>query len=180
MKLHQLQLSYQSEQDRLLFRASFSDAGQPLKEVQAWLTRRLVRKLWEGIVRAMETQLSLEQPQAAHARSEMVGMAYEASVNKTAQAGNFDRPFENGMQESALGAEPILITTVHLGIHANQPLSLNFCPSQGQGFEIALAPEVLHGFCALLQRVAQNAEWDIELKSPGTSAGAETQKVLLN
>ena len=60
MNLHQLQLSYQSEQDRLLFRASFTEGTQALTEVRAWLMRRLVGKLWDGIVRAMETQVGLE------------------------------------------------------------------------------------------------------------------------
>lgn len=178
MNLHQLQLSYQSEQDRLLFRVSFTGTDQPLKEVQAWLTRRLVRKLWDGIVRAMETRVSLEQPLATPARTELVGMAYEASVSKNTQAGSFNRPFEEGMPDLTIGNEPILVTTAHINVHAKRPLSINFCPSKGYGFEIAFAPEVLHGFCSLLQQVVRSAEWDIELKMPGASDAVDMPKML--
>jgi hypothetical protein len=178
VKLHQLQLSYQSEQDRLLFRVSFTNAGQPLKEVRAWLMRKLVRKLWDGIVRAMETKVSLEQPLAAHARTEIVSMAYEASVSKNTQAGNFNRPFGEGAHEAAIGEEPILVTAVHIGINANRPLSINFCPSKGNGFEIAFSPEVLHGFCSLMQQVVRSAEWNIELTLPGASPADAAPKML--
>jgi hypothetical protein len=178
MNLHQLQLLYKSEQDRLLFRASFTEGTQPLSEVRAWLTRRLVRKLWGGIVQGMETQVSLEKPQAVHAKAEMVEMAYEASVSSNKQAGNFSKPFQDGHQDAAFGDEPILVSTVHIGINANRPLTINFCPGKGVGFEIAFTPQVLHGFCALLQQVVKTAEWDLELKLPASAPATDAPRVL--
>jgi hypothetical protein len=178
MNLHQLQLLYQSEEDRLLFRASFTEGSQPLAEVRAWLTRRLVGKLWNGIVQAMETQVSLEKPQAVHAKSEIVEMAYQASVNSNKQAGNFSKPFQDGNHDGAFGDEPILVSTVHIGINANRPLTVNFCPSKGAGFEIAFTPQVLHGFCALLQQVVKTAEWELDLSLLSTSPVADATRVL--
>jgi hypothetical protein len=126
----------------------------------------------------METQVSLEKPQAVHAKAEMVEMAYQASVSSNQQAGNFGKPFQDGNQDSAFGDEPILVSTVHIGINANRPLTINFCPSKGVGFEIAFTPQVLHGFCALLQQAVKTAEWELELNLPTSSCVADAPRVL--
>ncbi|MGV3742954.1 MAG: hypothetical protein ACO1NO_11665 [Burkholderiaceae bacterium] len=178
MSLHQLQLSYQSEQDRLLFRVSFTESAQELTEARAWMTRRLVGKLWEGIVRAMETQVGLEKPLAVQAKAEMVEMAYQDSVDKAKQAGSFNQAFQDGIHDQILGEEPILVTTVHIGVHANRPLTINFCPSKGYGFEIAFTPQILHGFCALMQQVVKTAEWGLELKLPESAVSADRPRIL--
>lgn len=178
MNLHQLQLSYEAVQDRLLFRVSFNKDAHALTEVRAWLTRRMVRKLWEGIVRAMETQVSLEKPEAVHAKAEMVGMAYEESVSRNKQAGNFNQPFREGAQDQVFGDEPVLVAAVQFGIHPNRPLTVNFCPSKGYGFEIAFTAQVLHGFCALVQQAVQTADWNVELKLPGSSVRMDAPRVL--
>jgi hypothetical protein len=85
----------------------------------------------------MESQLSLERPQAAHAKSELVEIAYQASASKNTKAGSFDHSFQTGAQDLVVGEEPILVTKVHIGINAKRPLTINFCPSKGYGFEIA-------------------------------------------
>ena len=110
--------------------------------------------------------------------AEMVEMAYQASVSSNKQAGNFSKPFQDGQQDGAFGDEPILVSTVHIGINANRPLTINFCPSAGVGLEIAFTPQVLHGFCALLQQVVITAEWDLELKLPASSHVYDASMIL--
>src|SRR3569623_1643626 len=58
MNVHQLQLTYDAAEDRILFRATFLDDSGILQEIRAWLTRRIVRNLWPGIVRTFETLFS--------------------------------------------------------------------------------------------------------------------------
>jgi hypothetical protein len=53
MQIHQLSVSYQAEQDRLLLRVS-STNGQ---EMRLWLTRRLMLGLWPLISRLQTEQL---------------------------------------------------------------------------------------------------------------------------
>ena len=53
MQIHQLSVSYQAEQDRLLLRVS-STSGQ---EMRLWLTRRLMLGLWPLISRLQTEQL---------------------------------------------------------------------------------------------------------------------------
>ncbi len=178
MELHQIQVSYNAEHDRLLLRATFRDADKALHEVRAWLTRRIVHRLWPGIVRALETKVTLEQPQAQHARREIVGMAHQASINENVQRGGFAKQFEDAATSYPLGAEPMLITTANFHLKAQQPVRIEFVAGDGKRFEIAFADRILHGFCKLLQDGVRNAEWDLTLAMPGTVSTAEVPTAL--
>lgn len=178
MELHQLQMIYQREEDRILFRASFSEENQSRQEIRAWLTRRLVRNLWPGIVKALTTQVTLEQPQAAHASAEIINMEYQASVSEFAERGEFARPFASGNYEYPIGEAPLLVTLAHFTISANRPLRINFTQADGNGFEVGFTPTVLHGFCTLLQDAVKKAEWNIELELPRVAAMESTSRVL--
>ncbi|HJW56047.1 MAG TPA: hypothetical protein VJ577_12300 [Burkholderiaceae bacterium] len=178
MELHQIQITYQMEEDRLLLRASFKADGGALQEIRAWLTRRLVKSLWPGIVKAMETQVMLNQPQAAHARAEIVSMGHQASVSRIREAGGFNAPFAAVAKSYPLGETPVLVTAAHFDVVASQPLRIHFTPKQGTGFEIALRSPLLHGFCSLLQEAVRLAKWDIALLLPGIVDTESASRVL--
>lgn len=178
MDLHQLQLSYQAKDDRILLRVSFKADDGRLQEIRAWLTRRLVRNLWPGIIQALQTQVTLNAPLAAHASAEIVGMEHQASVAEIRAGGNFDAPFDAEIQGYPIGEAPILVSAAHFTMNVNQPLLINFSPAEGVGFEVALTPIVLHGFCTLLQETVKLAEWDIELRLPGMSETAPMSRTL--
>lgn len=179
MELHQLQVAYNQEQDRLLLRATFRTEQKALHEVRAWITRRILIRLWPGILRALETKVTLEQPQAQHAKREIVGMAHEASINDNVRRGGFAAKFEDTAQEYPLGAEPLLVTTANFHLKANQPVRIEFIDTAGKRFEIAFSDRVLHGFCKLLQDGVKTAQWEVELAMPGMS-GAQAAPVVLN
>jgi hypothetical protein len=180
MALHQLQVTYQQDEDRLLLRASFTRPEQPLLEVRAWLTRRLLRKLWPGIIKALEAQVTRNQPQAAHAKSEIVGMQHQATVNEIAACGDFKTPYDEAAQAFPIGEAPVLVTNAHFNISANKPVRINFTPALGQGFEIAFSPQVLHGFCNLLHEALKVAQWEMELKLPGADIAPDAAPRVLN
>ena len=170
MNLHQLQATYQSHEDRILFRASFKAEDGTLHEVRAALTRRLVKNLWAGLIEGLETQVALERPQAAHARAEIVGLQHEACVSAMKEGGNFNNAYESVIEGYPLGEAAMLITTADLKIAPGQPFRINFASVEGKGFEIALTQPVLHGFCTLLKETVKNAQWDMTLAMPGMAA----------
>ena len=57
MELHQIQVTYQAEEDRILCRASFKEEDGGLQEVRAWLTRRMVKALWSTLIDAMDKEM---------------------------------------------------------------------------------------------------------------------------
>jgi hypothetical protein len=177
MDLHQLQLSYQAQDDRILLRLSFKTEDGSLQEIRAWLTRRLIRNLWPGIIQALETQVALDQPSAAHASAEIVGMEHQACVSEIKASGSFDTPFEAGAQGFPMGEAPILVTAAHFAVNANQALLLSFA-ADSCSFEVAFGQTMLHGFCTLLQQAVKLSEWDIELRLPGMVVGSPPSSML--
>ncbi|RJF98328.1 hypothetical protein [Noviherbaspirillum saxi] len=166
MDLHQLQVIYQAEEDRLLFRASFkSDSG--LHELRAWLTRRLLTVLWPAIRNALETQVKLDKPQAAHASADIVGMEHQVSVEHIRDSGSFNNAYEADITDYPLGETPLLITTVNFSQLPDEPIRINMTPANGTGFEVAFTLVVLHGLCSLLKDAVNTAEWDLVLEMPG-------------
>lgn len=103
MELHQIQITYQAKEDRILSRASFQAQASGLQEVRAWLTRRLVKILWPGIIDALEKQVTLDKPQAAHASADIVGMEHHACLEEIRGCGSFDNPYHNEVQTYPLG-----------------------------------------------------------------------------
>lgn len=180
MELHQIQVTYQTEDDRLLLRVSFLDGEGGLEEVRGWLTRRLTRSLWLGIVRAMDSQVKLNQPQAAHASAEIISMEHYASVNDIRNSGNFDIPFESSAHSYPLGDIPFLITRTRIGIAANRGIRIDFGRHEGEGFEVVFSARALHGFSRLLQEAAKTAEWDLSLRMPSFVQSEAVPKQKLN
>jgi hypothetical protein len=171
MELHQIQVIYRPDEDRLLCRASFKESDE-FHELRAWLTRRLVRNLWPAILLTLEKQVALEKPDAAHASSDIVGMEHQASVDTIRDNGSFDAPYETEATHYPLGETPILVEKADLTVGAGQPVRINVSPAEGRGFEISFDLTVLHGFCALLQEAVAQADWDMALEMPGLETPA--------
>jgi hypothetical protein len=178
MHLHQFQMSYIAAEDRIMLRVSFHDEHQALHELRAWLTRRMVSRVWPTILQSLQTQVTLDQPAAAHAKLEMVNMAHQASVSDMTAAGKFNTPYETEIDRFPLGETPIVVTHAHFNVKRNEPLRINFLPEAGPGFEIAFQPGLLHGFCKLLQNVVEQAEWDMDLSMPGETVAPAAAHLL--
>jgi hypothetical protein len=168
MDLHQIQFTYQQEEDRILCRTSFH-GPEGLQEIRAWLTRRMVRELWQNLCKSLEKQVALEKPQVAHASAEIVGMAHESSVAEGRAQGKFDTPYQSIARSHPLGTLPLLVNGLKISVQAGRPLRINFLLVQGKGFEFALTPPMLHGFCSILLEAVRRSGWNLELAMPGQS-----------
>ena len=62
MKLHQLKIDFNAEQDRLLMLVSTDDGA----EVRMWITRRFVKLLWPLLVKLAEEASPRIKVQASH------------------------------------------------------------------------------------------------------------------
>lgn len=170
MELHQIQVIYQPDEDRILCRASFRATDGQLQEVRAWLTRRVVKAMWPTMLEAMERQVALDNPDAAHARGDIVEMQHHATLEAFRDKGSFNHSFQEDIRGFPLGEKPLLVATADFSVAAGQPLRMNFLPASGNGFEIAFAQQVLHGFSSLLREAVLKSEWDLEMSLPGDRA----------
>jgi hypothetical protein len=180
MDLHQIQVTYQTEEDRILLRVSFRTEDGALEEISAWLTRRLVRNLWPGIVKSLDTLVKLNQPQAAHASAEILSMEYQASVTQIKASGNFDIPFEAVADRYPFGEKPILVTVAQFHLHANEPVRISFTDINRESFDVTFTQTAMHAFCKLLQEAVRSAQWELTLQMPSFAPAESAPRRMLN
>lgn len=166
-QLHQMQVSYVPEEDRILFRIN-TNARQ---EFRFWMTRRYVAILWKSISGLIHTKQEQsrtpeekKETAAPKLRDELIQSAEVAAKHKEVVK-NAD--FQTQYQESQylpLGEAPALLYGVGIKPGADgQPL-LCLNPQQGEGIELALNENILHSLCKLIHDAAGKAEWGLDLK----------------
>jgi hypothetical protein len=178
MDLHQFQMLYVAAEDRVLLRCSFYAEDRTLHETLAWLTRRMVSRLWPTIVKSLQKQVALDRPAAAGASLEMVSMAHQASVAELMAAGKFGAPYDCTADGLPQGMAPLLVIRADFNVARNEPLRIAFVAAEGRAIEIAFQTDLLHAFCRLLQNAVRAAEWDIELQIPGETAAPDDARLL--
>lgn len=164
MQIHQLSVSYQAEQDRLLLRVS-STNGQ---EMRLWLTRRLMLGLWPLISRLQTEQLlKLEAAGSAldGADEELRRMLAEFRKEEFLQRADFDTPYQD-QSTLPLGTEPLLVTDVdatplpagrtRLALNERASVSGGEKP---RGFQLELDARLMQGLLHLLERALTHAQW---------------------
>jgi len=178
MVLQQIQAKYWRNEDRVLLRVSFKHEDGSLQEIRSWITRHMVKSLWPSIIHALETQVALDNPSAAHASSEIVSMEHRSKVSEIRSRGEFDAPFSPDVDSYPLGEQPILLVQAHINIASNRGPRIKFV-SANSSFEVGFTPDMLHGFCSVLQEAVKTTGWDIALQMPDAfEADWEGQRVL--
>src|SRR5688572_24571546 len=116
MKLHQIKVDYDPEQDRLLMLISTSDSA----EIRAWLTRRFVKLLWPLLVKlAEESSPRISAQSNPEARKAMLGMEHEEAVTRA----DFSKPYAQGGRSTPLGEAPLLLARIQTARDRNgQPV----------------------------------------------------------
>jgi hypothetical protein len=154
MNIHQIQMLYDKQQDRVLLRVSTRDQT----EFRFWLTRRFVKRLW-GLLLKMLEQDEAFRSLSVEARHALLGMQHETFIGE----GDFSQTYEDGARQLPLGPEPVLLTTARgkAGAKGAQILSLH--PTQGQGIDIALNSKLLHMIAKLLRDAVSRSDWDIRI-----------------
>jgi hypothetical protein len=160
MKLHQLKVDYDAEQDRLLMLIAASDGV----ELRMWLTRRFVKLLWPLLVKLAEEASPRIRTQAnPEARKALLGIEHQQAVQKA----DFSRAYERQPRSTPLGEEPLLLGRIQTGHDRQGQPVLALHPAEGQGVTLTLDSVLLHSVCRLLQAAVKKSGWDMDLKLPG-------------
>ncbi len=77
-------------------------------------------------MQAMETQIRLDHPHAAHASAEIVNMEHQAMINEIRAGGSFDAPFVDNEHVFPFGEQPIVLTHAHISLQAKQAPRIQF------------------------------------------------------
>ncbi len=158
--MHQMQLSYVSTEDRLLFRIN----TKARQEFRFWMTRRYVMILWHSLnqllakgepaaaVTVPETAVpTLVDPLVEAAKKEIKHQEFVSQADfKTEYQGSTYLP---------LGERPALLFSVGIKPAANGAAMLCLNPEEGQGIEMVLNEQILHSLCQLIIDTTTKAGW---------------------
>lgn len=164
MGLHQINVGHAPEQDRLLVRISTTDR----LEYRFWLTRHLVRTLWDGLLQRMQHAEPVRQQAAPQSRAAVLGFQHERALAES----KFGAPYEHQELTPAQPGEPPLIVGVKLGASTAGGHALVFVPKAGAGITVQFNDRMLHAFSKLIRDAAAQARWDLPLGLPATQAPA--------
>ena len=161
--MHQMQLSYVSTEDRLLFRLNTKER----QEFRFWMTRRYVVILWN----TLNQLLSAENPGQESSAPEKAAALHDPLVESAMKEIKHQElvsqaDFKTQYQESSylpLGETPALLFSV--GIKPNPEGQAMICmhPEKGQGIEMVLNEQILHSLCQLIIDTTSKAEWKLNL-----------------
>jgi hypothetical protein len=172
MRLHQVKIEYDAEQDRLLMRVSTASSEEAL----LWLTRRCVMRLWPLLVSFAESEPQI----AARATDPHIKrVLFEFQHEKALSQASFSKAYEDTSRARPLGDNPLLVARLQRRKADDGRMILGMLPAQGQGIFLTLDAPLLHGLIKLLQGAVEKAEWGFTLKlptaePPGSKEGAPT------
>ncbi len=154
MNIHQLNMQFNAEEDRILLRLS-TTAGE---EYRFHLTRRFVKKLWPVLMQLLETDFKVRAPEKAYAAKDMISFERERALSKA----DFSTEYRSKQEVvHPLGETYALLTKLNVAHHSEGGIKLAFFTSQGKGIEFGADSSFLHIFCDLLHKVVVKSEWDL-------------------
>ncbi len=167
MPIHQVQIRFDEQQDRLLLRVSTTDGC----EYRFWLTRRFVKQLWGLLLKMVEWDKAVQQQFDTAMRQTVLEIQHEGY----AQQGDYSKNYEESPRRMPLGESPILLCSGK-GVRRDGGLQvLCLYPAQGPGLDMTLDARLLHIFAKLLRDGVARAEWDMKLGLREES-GKETER----
>ena len=178
MNIHQLQVSYLMEQDRILVRLNTHGA----EELRLWLTRRMVKNLFPHI-HQVAAELAAEQiSDIGHDGADRRALT-EFKKQESLQKADFSTPFDSQATTWPIGDAPLLATTLHITPRENGALRIAFeesipGTSGTRSFEVTLGQDLLHGFLHLLESALQHSGWGIALEHDDRRKNAAQEDIL--
>ncbi|WBY01713.1 hypothetical protein PE066_20035 [Ramlibacter tataouinensis] len=178
MQIHQLSVTYQAEQDRILLRVN-STGGE---EMRMWLTRRLMHGLWPLLGRLHTDQVIKTEPSASAVEGgdeELKRMFAEFRKEEFLQKADFETPYQD-KHKLPLGSEPLLVTDVDATPLADARLRLAFNErasvsgaAKARGFQMELDPKLMQGLMHLLEQSLARSQWRDPFTTPALPAPAD-------
>lgn len=171
MRVHQLNITYLPEEDRMHFKINTMDQ----EEFGFLFTRRFVKMLLPVFVKKFEEELTKAVVDTPQSKKAIMEFEHESAVSQT----NFTKDYHKA-KHYPLGEAPMLVHAFQMKPGPNNAIILCFIPKDKKGIEIGLDPKTLHSFYQLLTQTVKAAEWNLEMpftEMPQTVAPAEKNKL---
>ena len=161
MNIHQVNVSYSGEQDRLLIRIN-SQSGE---EFRAWLTRRMALELLPHLGRTAQEQMQktfAPPPASAPLNERREQLVQNFQKEAAVYDGDFQTPYKDKPVALPLGQEPLLVTEVRFTPLADakiQVLLLERLPERQRDLQLVMDPALTQGLLRLLNQGLKASSW---------------------
>lgn len=174
MNIHQLSVSHDERQDRLLLRLN-TMAGE---EYRFWLTRRMVTLLLPALT-TWVVRLEAAQPGMAARDATTQHLLTDLKRDAFLQSADFSTPYSGQSLQLPLGETPFLITDAQLNLKANHSLDIIFqqkLDGASPACTLNLQAPLVHGLIHLIQQTASNADWALtQVSEPASTASLPSE-----
>lgn len=190
MRIHQLNIKYENDQDRLVARIS-TDTGH---EMRLWLTRRLtvgVLPLLRKLVSDQTEREAQVQGGASAADPFVRQVLGEFKKEQVLRQSDFKTAYREPASEPASAEAPLLVGEVVLSPLANGHLQTKFRGplngnNQRREVKLDLDARLMHGFLHLLEKAYAGSGWAVvpvaplEQDAPAQDAASQARPQYLN
>ncbi len=153
--LHQIGISYDPVQDRLVLRISSTDKS----EWRLALTRRFVRLMWKALVGVLEKHPDIRDGLIPKVKEAMLAMRHQAAI----ESADMGREFADDNRDLTSNTGPQLVTAARVTPKDDTHTELHFRTAAGIDLRFVIDKPRLHAFCHLLVKSAVGAEWNLPL-----------------
>ncbi len=162
-KLHQINLSFSPEEDRLLLR--INTIGKT--EYCLWLTRRYVKLLWKLLTKSVESLPEVSAQSAPEARAAVKSFQRQ----EARQAADYSKNYDDGQAKRPLGEAAALL----VGVRAEpgkDSTQLILQTKDGRAINLSLELKLLYSLLDLLVSSTKQAEWNLDLRAEDAAVAA--------
>jgi hypothetical protein len=175
MNIHQVNVSYVGEQDRVLLRIN-SVGGE---EFRIWLTRRMCLQLLPVLDKSSQHQLQAQLPPpnpAAPLPQQREQILQNFQKEAAAYQGDFQTPYKDQPAVLPLGEEPLLVTELNLTPQADGKLHMALLERLAQrkrDMQLVMDASLTQGLLRLLHQALKTSDWlqvpNLQLLPPHTA-----------
>ncbi len=164
MNLERITVEFLPEDDRLLVHVYFSKSA----EIMFWMTRRLVHRFWPVMLQMAQARPEIQSQANPEARKALLGLEHEKALKQV----QFSKAVKEPERAHPLGDVPFLVTRIRARRNGKGQIILSLLPKEGNGLDLSLGENLLHGLMKLIKDTAAKAEWNLTLEVPTLSAPA--------
>jgi hypothetical protein len=175
MNIHQVNVSYVGEQDRVLLRINSVDG----EEFRIWLTRRLGLQLLPVLDKSSQNQLQSQLPPpdpSAPLPEQRQQILQNFQKEAAAYQGDFQTPYKDQPAVLPLGEEPLLVTELNLTPQADGKLHMALLERLAQrkrDMQLVMDASLTQGLLRLLHQALKTSDWlqvpNLQLLPPHTA-----------
>lgn len=165
--ISQMQMLYNAEEDRILFRVNTTAA----QEFRFWVTRRYAALMLRVLKEHVDSDPDVGSQGTPEAKEAVRAFKQEKAV----QSANFAEQFREEASEMPLGQEALLAYRLQYNIK-DGVLNLGVQPKDGQGINMAINQQINSSLTQLLVAAIRKAEWNL-VAAPSAVSTQETRVI---